>query len=40
LTLFEAEDPPVVRELRGIDLNQMTPMQALTLLERWKRDVN
>jgi len=40
LTLFEAEDPAVVRELRGIDLNQMTPMQALTLLERWKRDVN
>ena len=39
LTLFEAEDSPIVQELRGIDVNAVTPMQALTLIERWKRDL-
>jgi DNA mismatch repair protein MutS len=39
LTLFEVEDSAIVQELRGMDVNAVTPLQALTLLERWKRDL-
>lgn len=37
LTLFEAEEPPVVRALTDLDVNRLTPMEALTLLDEWKR---
>jgi DNA mismatch repair protein MutS len=37
LTLFEADDPAVVRELQELDVNALTPVQALVLLEDWKR---
>ena len=36
LPLFGAEDHPVVRELRGIDPDRLTPLQALELLARLK----
>lgn len=37
LTLFEAEDPEVVKRLRELDVNELTPLQALALLEEWQR---
>ncbi len=37
LTLFEAEEPEVVRRLRELDPDALTPMQALQLVGEWKR---
>jgi DNA mismatch repair protein MutS len=37
LTLFEMEEPPVIRELQGLDVNRLTPLEALGLLDEWKR---
>lgn len=37
LTLFEAETPPVVTALQGLDVNSLTPMDALRILDDWKR---
>lgn len=37
LTLFEAETPPVQRELEKIDVNALSPLEALKLLDEWKR---
>ena len=40
LELFAASTPtpenPVLAELRGVDPNQMTPMQALAMVSRWR----
>ena len=37
LTLFEAEEAPVVQALKDLDLNRMTPLEAFRLLDDWKR---
>lgn len=37
LTLFEAEEAPVVKELQKLDVNVLTPLEALRLLDEWKR---
>ncbi len=37
MTLFEFEEPPVMRELQKLDVNQMTPFEALKILDEWKR---
>jgi DNA mismatch repair protein MutS len=37
LSLFELEDPPVVKALRKLDLDRLSPMDALRLLDEWKR---
>ncbi len=37
MTLFEFEAPPVVKELQNLDVNQLTPLDALRLLDDWKR---
>lgn len=37
LSLFELEQPEVVRELQDLDVNQLTPIAALQLLDSWKR---
>ncbi len=37
MTLFEVEEPPVVRALQKLDVNQLTPLEALKLLDDWKR---
>ena len=37
MTLFEFEAPPVVKELQDLDVNQLTPLEALRLLDEWKR---
>jgi DNA mismatch repair protein MutS len=38
LTLFEAEEPEVVQALKELDVNQLTPLEALQVLDRWKRN--
>ncbi|MDD3589086.1 MAG: DNA mismatch repair protein MutS [Thermoguttaceae bacterium] len=35
-SLFGPEDHPVVDELRKLDLDSLTPMDALLMIERWK----
>ncbi|MDO4587996.1 MAG: DNA mismatch repair protein MutS [Planctomycetia bacterium] len=35
-SLFGPDDHPVVEELRNLELNQMTPFDALLLLQQWK----
>ena len=37
LTLFEAEPSPVVKELSELDVNSLTPIEALRLLDSWKQ---
>jgi DNA mismatch repair protein MutS len=37
LTLFEAERPEVVEELGRLEVEKLTPVQALLLLDEWKR---
>ena len=37
LTLFEAEPAPVMKELESLDVNTLTPMEALRILDDWKR---
>lgn len=39
LTLFEAEESPMVSALKNLDVNQLTPLEALKLLDEWKRKV-
>jgi DNA mismatch repair protein MutS len=36
-SLFGPEDHPVVDELRQLDLDSLTPMEALLTIERWKK---
>lgn len=37
LTLFEMEEAPVMGELRDLDVNRLTPIEALRVLDEWKR---
>lgn len=37
LTLFEIEEPEIVKELKKLDVNKLTPVEALQLLDSWKR---
>jgi DNA mismatch repair protein MutS len=37
LTLFEAEENPLEKELNEIDVNRLSPIEALLLIERWKK---
>jgi DNA mismatch repair protein MutS len=37
MTLFEAERPPVLDELERVNVNALTPLEALRLLDDWKR---
>ncbi len=37
LTLFEGEEPEMVRELRELDVESLTPLQAIQLLGEWKQ---
>jgi DNA mismatch repair protein MutS len=39
LTLFAPDEHPLIGELRQLDLNAMTPIAALQLLERWQSAV-
>lgn len=37
MTLFEAERPPVLDELERVNVNALTPLEALKLLDDWKK---
>ncbi len=37
LTLFEVEEPEIVKQLKRLDVNALTPIEALRLLDEWKR---
>ncbi len=37
MTLFEVEDPAVVKELRELDVTRLTPIEALMKLDEWKK---
>ncbi len=39
LTLFEAEDPWIFKTLRELDVNELTPIQAMQLIDEWKRQI-
>ncbi|MEM7477971.1 MAG: DNA mismatch repair protein MutS [Planctomycetota bacterium] len=39
LTLFDFADHPIIEKIRGVDVSQMTPIQALQLLEQWQAEV-
>lgn len=39
LTLFEFGENPVVEKIRELDLADITPMQALQLIEKWQADL-
>lgn len=39
LTLFDVEDPLVVKELKKLDLNRLTPVEALMKLDEWKKRI-
>ena len=39
MTLFEAEEHPVVEELRGLDINTLSPVEALIALQRLQKSV-
>ncbi len=36
-TLFEAEDPAMLSELKALDVNALTPVEALLKLDEWKK---
>jgi DNA mismatch repair protein MutS len=37
MTLFDFEDPPVLKALQNLDVNRLSPMEALRVLDEWKR---
>jgi DNA mismatch repair protein MutS len=37
MTLFEVEESPVQKALQGLDVNRLTPMEALKMLDDWKQ---
>ncbi|HVL39678.1 MAG TPA: DNA mismatch repair protein MutS [Fimbriimonadaceae bacterium] len=39
MTLFEAEPSLVERELQAVDVDALTPLEALRLLDQWKRQM-
>ncbi len=39
LTLFEVEDPKLVKELKELDVDALTPLQAIALLGEWKKSL-
>ncbi|MEC8555524.1 MAG: DNA mismatch repair protein MutS [Planctomycetota bacterium] len=39
LTLFDFADHPVIDKIRDLDVSQMTPVQALQMLEQWQNEV-
>jgi len=39
LTIFTALSQPVLEKLRDVDLNRITPLEALNLLTELKREI-
>ncbi len=39
LTLFETVDHPLIEKIKNLDANQVTPLQALEIINRWQSDL-
>ncbi len=39
LTLFETAEHPLVKEIRELDVDAMTPLEALQRLSEWRKDL-
>lgn len=39
LTFFEPLDSPTLSEIRSVDLNSLTPMDAMTLIQKWQKSL-
>jgi DNA mismatch repair protein MutS len=39
LTLFERTDHPLLEEIRAVDVNELTPMEALRRLQEWQQSL-
>lgn len=40
MTLFEAEEPAAMKELRSLDVDRLTPMDALIKLQEWREKLS
>jgi DNA mismatch repair protein MutS len=40
MTLFAPYDHPLIEKIRGVDVNAITPIQALQLVQQWKQDLD
>ncbi len=40
LTLFEQEQHPLLEELKNLDVSTLSPLEALMLLDKWKRNLS
>jgi hypothetical protein len=36
---IEEEEHPLVAELKSVDINRLTPLEALQLLAKWQQDI-
>ena len=39
MTLFGAGDHPLLEKIRGVDVNTLTPLDALSLLKQWQDEL-
>jgi DNA mismatch repair protein MutS len=39
MTLFAPYDHPLIEKIRGVDVNAITPLQALQLVQQWKQEL-
>ena len=39
-TLFEIADHPLINKIKELNADEMTPIQALELIHRWKQEVD
>ena len=39
MTLFKHEDHPIMKELKGLEVDTMTPLEALETLALWKKKI-
>ena len=39
LTLFEAGEHPLLDQIRALDLNELTPLEALTRIKSWQDEL-
>jgi DNA mismatch repair protein MutS len=40
MTLFAPYDHPLIEKIRGVDVNAITPLQALQLVQQWKQELD
>ena len=40
LELFQEKENPLIAEIRGLDINNLSPVRALNLIDDWKKKLN